>query len=44
MGLSAKGRLLIVNHTYREEGGEDVTIRIFSSRKANKKETQSYGD
>jgi uncharacterized protein len=44
MGISEKGRLLIVSHTYREEGGEGVTIRIFSSRKATKKETKKYGD
>ena len=44
MGISEKGRLLIVNHTYREEGGEEFTIRIFSSRKATKKETKKYGD
>ena len=44
MGISEKGRLLIVNHTFREENGEEVTIRIFSSRKATKKETKKYGD
>ena len=44
MGISEKGRLLIVNHAFREESGEEVTIRIISSRKATKKETQKYGD
>jgi uncharacterized DUF497 family protein len=44
MGISEKGRLLIVNHTFREESGEEVTIRIISSRKATKKETNNYGD
>ena len=44
MGISEKGRLLIVNHTFREESEEEVMIRIFSSRKATKKETQKYGD
>lgn len=44
MGISEKGRLLIVNHTFREESGEEVTIRIISSRKATKKETNKYGD
>jgi len=44
MGISEKGRLLIVNHTFREESREEVTIRIISSRKATKKETKKYGD
>ena len=44
MGISEKGRLLIVNHTFREESEEEVTIRIISSRKATKKETKNYGD
>lgn len=44
MGISEKGRLLIVNHTFQEGSAEEVTIRIFSSRKATKKETQKYGD
>lgn len=43
MGISEKGRLLIVNHTCREIG-EEVTIRIISSRKATKKENNKYGD
>lgn len=43
MGISEKGRLLIVNHTFREIG-EEVTIRIISSRKATKKENNKYGD
>ena len=44
MGISEKGRLLIVNHTFREKNVEEVTIRIISSRKATKKETKKYGD
>jgi len=44
MGISEKGRLLIVNHTFREQSAEEVTIRIISSRKATKKETKKYGD
>ena len=42
MGISEKGRLLIVIHTFREE--DAVTIRIISSRKATKKETKAYGE
>jgi uncharacterized DUF497 family protein len=44
MGISKKGRLLIVCHTFYEESQESVSLRIFSSRKANKRETQSYGE
>jgi len=44
MGISEKGRLLIVSHTFREKSVEEVTIRIISSRKATKKETRKYGD
>ncbi len=44
MGISEKGRLLIVNHTFREESEEEITIKIISSRKATKKETKNYGD
>jgi len=44
MGISEKGRLLIVNHTFREKSVGEVTIRIISSRKATKKETKKYGD
>ena len=44
LGISVKGRLLIVNHTFREEKREEITVRIFSSRKATKKETKTYGD
>lgn len=43
MGISKNSRLLIVCHTFHEEDSENVTIRIFSSRKANKRETQTYG-
>ncbi|MBU0699655.1 MAG: BrnT family toxin, partial [Proteobacteria bacterium] len=32
LGISEKGRLLIVIHTFREESEHDVTIRIISSR------------
>ena len=44
LGISEKGRLLIVIHTFREESEHDVTIRIISSRKATKQETKKYGE
>ncbi len=44
MGISVKGRLLIVIHTFREESDDAITIRIISSRKATKRETKTYGE
>mgnify|MGYP000014697230 CR=1 FL=1 len=44
MGISEKGRLLIVNHTFRKESEEAITIRVISSRKTTKRETASYGE
>jgi uncharacterized protein len=44
MGISEKGRLLVVIHTFREGSEDSVTIRIISSRKATKQETKSYGE
>jgi uncharacterized DUF497 family protein len=44
MGISEKGRLLIVIHAFRQENDNAVTIRIISSRKAIKQETKAYGE
>jgi uncharacterized DUF497 family protein len=44
MGISEKGRLLVVIHTFREESEGAVTIRIISSRKATKQENKRYGE
>ena len=44
MGISEKGRLLIVIHTFQEESNDAVMIRIISSRKATKQETKIYGE
>ena len=44
MGLSEKGRLLIVIHTFLEENDTVVKIRIISSRKATRQEIQTYGE
>jgi len=43
MGFSKKGRLLVTCHTFQEENKDSVAIRIFSSRKAIKKESRLYG-
>jgi uncharacterized DUF497 family protein len=44
LGISEKGRLLIVIHTFQEESKDNVTIRIISSRKATNQETRTYGE
>ena len=44
MGISEKGRLLILIHTFQEKSEDSVTIRIISSRKATKQETKTYGE
>jgi uncharacterized DUF497 family protein len=44
MGISEKGRLLVVIHTFREGSEDAVTIRIISSRKATKQEIKRYGE
>ncbi len=43
MGISNVGRLLIVCHTFRKLNNDSVSIRIFSSRNATKKESNLYG-
>ena len=44
MGISKRGRLLVVCHTFQEEDKGIVSIRIFSSRKATRKESKMYGE
>ncbi|MFH2218832.1 MAG: BrnT family toxin [Pseudomonadota bacterium] len=44
LGISEKGRLLIVIHTFQEKSEDAVTIRIISSRKATKQEIKTYGE
>lgn len=44
VGISEKGRLLIVVHTFLDEGEDGATIRIISTRKATKQETKTYGE
>lgn len=43
LGLATTGRLLVVCHTFRDVSRRRVAIRIFSSRKATRKEVRSYG-
>jgi len=44
LGISEKGRLLIVIHTFQKQSENAITIRIISSRKAIKKENRTYGE
>ncbi|MBU4317874.1 MAG: BrnT family toxin [Proteobacteria bacterium] len=43
LGISEKGRLLVVIHTFYKTRADFFKIRVISSRKATKKETRSYG-
>ncbi len=42
MGSDNSGILLIVCHTFTQNDNEEISIRIISSRKANKTESKQY--
>ena len=42
MGMIGKLCICVVHHTFRETSGASVLIRIFSARKATRKEQQQY--
>jgi hypothetical protein len=42
LGLSAAGRLLVVNHTFPQRVTDRVPVRIISSRKATTHEKRQY--
>ncbi len=42
IGVSDIGRVLVVCHTYREETLNSAIIRLYSSRKAKKREIEQY--
>jgi len=44
LGVAAPGVILIVNHTFEVIDEEIVEIRIFSSRKATKREQKNYAE
>lgn len=44
IGMSNTGKLIVVCHTFQKSDHNNVTIRLFSSRKATKKETKLYKD
>ena len=44
MGISERGRILVAIHTFRSEKEKELSIRMISTRKANKRETKIYGE
>lgn len=44
LGLSATGGLVVVHHTFEEAGPDAVQIRIFSARKASRREEAQYAE
>jgi uncharacterized DUF497 family protein len=42
LGLDREGSLLVVCHTFQEQPGHEAMIRIFSARKATRKEDRIY--
>jgi uncharacterized DUF497 family protein len=44
LGIAAIGGLLVVHHTFEHVDTHKVRIRIFSSRRATKSETDQYGE
>ena len=44
LGLSATGRLFVAHHTFEEIEEGRVRIRIFSCRKATKREVSEYAE
>jgi uncharacterized DUF497 family protein len=42
LGRDTGGILLLVSHIFRRMDGSSCTIRIFSARKATKRETRQY--
>ena len=42
LGISAAGRLLVINHTFPTPVSEHVPVRIISSRKATRRERRQY--
>ena len=44
LGISARGRLLVVHHTYEQVDRVTARIRVFSSRKASRREADQYAE
>ena len=44
LGIAGSGRLLVVCHTFHEEPGRVITVRIFSARRSTSKEARTYAE
>jgi len=44
LGITSKGQLLVVHHTFRQESRNRFYIRVISSRKATNKEIKQYNE
>ena len=44
LGLSAGGGLLVVHHTFEEADATTFEVRIFSARKATRREADAYSE
>ena len=42
LGISAAGRVLVVNHTFKSNSTDHIPVRIISSRKATIREQREY--
>ena len=42
LGIASSGKLLVICHTFQELDSRTFVVRIFSSRKATKKESKQY--
>jgi hypothetical protein len=42
LGISAAGRVLVVNHTFPDRMSDRIPVRIISSRKATSRERRQY--
>jgi uncharacterized DUF497 family protein len=42
LGLDEAGALLVISHTFDEEGGNHARVRFISVRKATKNEKKQY--
>lgn len=42
LGIDSQGQLLVVSHTWREQGEGTASCRIISARKATKTEARQY--
>ncbi len=44
MGIAASGAIIVVHHTFEAVGRETIVLRLFSCRKATKREQKQYAE